>query len=81
MQWSLVKGAALLLSAVLACAAEAAQYRVGTTEELDDALLEVDDGDEIILKAGVYTLQAEVDARGVTLRGDTKLVFEGSVLY
>ena len=76
MTFRLVKGAALLLSAVLACAVEAAQYRVSTTEELDDALLEVDDGDEIILKAGVYTLQAEVDARGVTLRGEPGAVID-----
>ena len=56
--------------------AQARTFEVAAFAELDDAVIDAEDGDEIVLKKGVYALEAplEIYAR-ITVRGE-----EGAVV-
>ena len=55
----------------LALGAQARTFEVSDFAELDDAVIEAEDGDEIVIKKGVYELEAplEIFSR-VTVRGE-----------
>ena len=78
---SLSKGMRLsVVSVFLACLAMsslAADYVVDSPESFEDAFIDVEDGDTITIKKGVYIPEEpiEIFARGITIRGE-----EGAVI-
>ena len=73
----LFRRAAFLLAAALTFSvAGAVEHRVSSADQLDDALIDAEEGDVIILQSGVYRIQAEVDTRGITLRGEPGAVID-----
>lgn len=61
----------------LALGAQARTFEVSDFAELDDAVIEAEDGDEIVIKKGVYELEAplEIFSR-VTVRGEQGAVID-----
>ena len=61
----------------LALGAQARTFEVSDFAELDNAVIEAEDGDEIVIKKGVYELEAplEIFSR-VTVRGEQGAVID-----